>query len=90
MTTGPKFFNSPTAPDVFVDSAIGFFSFNGNMRITFEAVRSDYSQDPANLDHVVVGRLVMPVSAAEAMARTILQQIESLANQPIPASTSVQ
>lgn len=48
------------------------------MRVTFESVRSDYSTDPANLDRVTIGRLVMPIGAAEQMAKTILEQVERL------------
>lgn len=70
-----KVLNDPHSPEVFADAALGFFSFNGNMRITFEAVRPDHSTTPNSLDRVVIGRVVMPIVAAEAMANSILEHV---------------
>lgn len=78
MTSGPNLLHNPHSPDVFADAASGFFTFNGCMRITFESFRSDYSQSPVVADRIVIGRLVMPVGAAEAMARGVLDQIERM------------
>ncbi|MGE0500269.1 MAG: hypothetical protein AB7I79_01295 [Rhizobiaceae bacterium] len=78
MTSGPAILHNPQTPDVFADAALGFLTFAGCMRITFESARSDYSQSPVVLDRVVIGRLVMPLAAAEDMARGILQQIENI------------
>ncbi|WP_394891005.1 hypothetical protein ACG873_06655 [Mesorhizobium sp. AaZ16] len=78
MSNGPVILHNPHSPDVFADAALGFFTFAGCMRITFETLRSDYSQSPANLDRVVIGRLVMPLAGAEDMAKGILRQIENL------------
>ncbi|MFK0687977.1 hypothetical protein ACFX5Q_07200 [Mesorhizobium sp. IMUNJ 23033] len=74
--------HNPHSPDVFADAATGFFTFNGNMRITFESIRSDYSQSPIEVDRVVIGRLVMPIGAAEEMAKSILSQIERSKAEP--------
>ncbi|UVC09854.1 hypothetical protein IHQ71_04365 [Rhizobium sp. TH2] len=90
MTTAPPLLNNPNAPDVFADSAVGFFNFNGNMRITFEAVHSDYTTNPPGIDRVVIGRLVMPVAAAEAMARSVLDLVEKMKAEPGPITVSVQ
>lgn len=77
-----KLLNNPHAPDLFADGATGYLSLNGNMRITFEAVRSDYSTNPHALDRVVVGLVVMPIAAAEAMANAILQHVALVRNAP--------
>jgi len=73
-----KLIHNPYSQDLYADAAVGFFTYNGNMRITLESVRSDYTQEPISTDRVVVGRLVMPISAAEVLARGILDQIERL------------
>ncbi len=78
MSNGPNLLHNPHMPDMFADAATGIFTFNGCMRVTFESVRSNYAHTPAALDRVVVGRLLMPVLAAEAMAKGILAQVERL------------
>lgn len=55
----------PLAPEVFVLGAAGFLVLNGNIAITFETTRSDYSTNPPGLNRVVVGRIVMPVAGAQ-------------------------
>ena len=90
MNAGPNLVHNPHSADVFADSAVGFFTFNGCMRITFESVRSNYTATPPTLDNVVIGRLVMPVPAAKAMAESILSQIQQMQAEPQPPSVSVQ
>lgn len=68
----PHFVDNPHAPDVFADYATGFFTMNGSLRITFEAARVNHATAPGPINRVVIGRLVMPESAAESMARDIL------------------
>jgi hypothetical protein len=84
--------NNPHSPDVFADAAIGFFTFNGNMRITFESARSNYAVSPIEVDRVVIGRLVMPVDAAEAMAKAILDQLARMraSGEEAPPNVTVQ
>lgn len=55
----------PLAPEVFVFAASGFFVLNGNIAITFETARSDYSTNPPGVNRVVVGRVVMPIAGAQ-------------------------
>jgi len=75
-TADVPFIHNPHSPDVFADAAAGWFSFNGVMRITFESARVNHVASPGPVERVVVGRLVMPVAAAGAMARGLLQFIE--------------
>lgn len=84
-----KLIHNPYSQDIYADAAVGFFTYNGNMRITLESVRSDYTQEPISTDRVVVGRLVMPVAAAEALAKGILDQLERLKSSPagLPPAT---
>lgn len=57
------------APDLFADRVIGGFLSDGNVHLTFVARRCDYSQTPNVFRDVVIGRLVMPFTAADGMAR---------------------
>src|SRR4029077_11857494 len=40
------FLDNPHAPDVFADGWTGFFTFNGNIKITFESVRVNHVTSP--------------------------------------------
>lgn len=51
-----KLVHNPFSQDIYADATVGFFTYNGNMRITLESVRSDYTQEPIATDRVVVGR----------------------------------
>ena len=83
-TPSVSFLDNPHAPDVFADSATGFFNFNGNIRITFESVRVNHASAPGPITRVAIGRLVMPLAAAEAMARGLLDFINQQRTQQNP------
>ena len=68
MSEPAKFIDDPTAPELFASAATGFFLANGNIAITFEAGRVDHSESPGPIRRVVVGRVVMPVVGAQALA----------------------
>ena len=69
--------DNPNAPEVFADDAAGVLWHNGNVRITFESLRANHRVAPASMSRVVVGTLVMPMAAAEAMARMLIAAIEA-------------
>ena len=81
-----NFVDNPHAPDVFADSATGHFVFAGNLRITFETARVNHVTTPGPINRVVIGRLVMPVHAAEEMAKGILQFLDQQRGQQIQAA----
>ena len=68
----PTLLDNPQAPDIFADASTGWFLHNGNIRITFESARISHLSNPGPLNRVVIGRLVMPVAAAEQMATELL------------------
>ena len=72
----PKFIDSPGAPEIFADLLSGTFWHNGLLRMTFESARINHEKHPGPLSRVVVGRVVMPIAAAENMARMILEAVE--------------
>jgi hypothetical protein len=59
------------APDIFSDGAYGAFVTNGNVHITLVARRSDHSNSSGHVTDVVIGRLIMPLVAAEKMAKFV-------------------
>ncbi|EYD75872.1 hypothetical protein Rumeso_02654 [Rubellimicrobium mesophilum DSM 19309] len=82
---GVVFVDNPMAPDLFVDGVSGFFFRNGSVRITFHSSRAKHTAPPGPISNVVVGRLVMPVDAAEHMARQILEALERRRAEPAPS-----
>ena len=65
------------APDVFADEASGFFVHNGVVRITFASARVNHVSSPGPINRVVIGRLVMPVAAAQNLAIGLFDFLKS-------------
>jgi hypothetical protein len=82
------------AGDVFVDAFVGAFLTNGNVHITLASRRCDYTQQPSVFSDVVIGRLVMPLAAAENAAQFLTDFVErmkkQLANPPADAPKTLQ
>lgn len=66
-----EFVDDPHSPDIFADEAAGIFINAGTVRLTLASRRVDHSGTPGPVRRVVVGRLVMSVSGAKAMAQLI-------------------
>src|SRR5215471_5021147 len=64
----PPLIDNPLAPEFFADEATGFFGHQGNLSITFSSARVDHRSDPGPVSRVVVGRVVVPIAAAAALA----------------------
>ena len=64
------------SPEIFCDGAAGVLWHNGTLRVTLEALRANHNVQPAALQRVVAGTLVMPIGAAEAIARLILDAVQ--------------
>jgi hypothetical protein len=73
----PPRVDNPHAPEWFADDAAGVLWHNGNLRITLEAMRANHAVTPAAMSRHVVGTLVMPLAAVEAMAKLLLVAIEN-------------
>jgi hypothetical protein len=65
-----------SAPEIYCDGAPGALWHNGNLRVTLESLRASHDVQPASLQRVVVGTIVMPMAAAEALAKLILESIQ--------------
>jgi hypothetical protein len=72
------------APDLFASGAFGAFVDKGNVHITLVARRCDYSSDPNILTDVVIGRLVMPLSATEQMVQFLENCLNTIKQQDPP------
>ena len=68
----PALVHEGHAPEIFCDGAAGALWHNGNLRLTLESLRANHDTQPATLHRTVVGTVVMPIAAAEALARMIL------------------
>ena len=65
---GPiPFLDNPAAPDVFATNATGFVNLGGAIGITFETLKVNHG-DGGRLTRTVIGRVVMPVGGAQALA----------------------
>jgi hypothetical protein len=87
MTNQPetKFIDNPHAPDVYADHVTGIFYSHGNVRLTLEVGRIDHVSSPGPLNRVVIGRLVLPLAAAESLKKLLndyLTQISQPSNPP--------
>lgn len=76
-----NFVDNPHAPDLFADACTGIFFFNGNIRLTFESARVNHVTSPGPLNRVVIGRLVVPLQAAEGLRDLLTDYLGKLQNQ---------
>jgi len=93
MTQPAPLVNEASAPEIFCEGAAGALWHNGNMRLTLESLRANHNVQPAALQRVVVGTLVMPMAAAETLARMILdaaQRSRQVAEDAPPTTRTIQ
>jgi hypothetical protein len=84
---GPVFVDAPGAPDLFADSATGFFLHNGILRITFDVSRFDHAHTNAPAVRVVIGRIAMPAVNASALAVNLFDFLKKMGIDPASVST---
>ena len=79
-----NFIDNPLAPDIFADSAIGFTNFHGVVRIALASSRIHHAGGAAGpVSQVVVGRLVMPILAAQNLAVGLFDFLKSHGIDPL-------
>ena len=71
------FIDNPHAPEVFAFRASGIALFADNIHLTFEAPRVDHATSPGPINRVVVRRLVLPLSGAEALRDLLIDYIKN-------------
>ena len=72
-----SFIDNPMAPDIYADEAVGFFVTGGVVKITIAASRVNHSTNPSPVSRVVIGRLVMPMQAAQGLAAGLFNFLKS-------------
>ena len=78
----PTFIDSPHAPEVFSEGAYGFMLKHGNVHLTLTAVRVNHCTMPGPANRVVVGRVVLPVAGAQALAVGLYDFLKSMGVDP--------
>ena len=76
MSQPAQLVNEGHAPEIFCDGAAGALWHNGTLRVTLESLRANHNVQPAALERAVVGTLVLPIAAAESLARLILDAVQ--------------
>jgi hypothetical protein len=84
------FVDDPNAPDLFADGVSGIAYLHGNIRITLESARVNHEASPGPISRVVVGRVVLPLSAAENLRDLLSDYINRLKQQPSAPPPPVQ
>jgi len=83
-TVSVSFMDNPLAPDVYADEAVGFFVNQGTVKITFASARVNHVSSPGPVNRVVIGRLVMSVAGAQALAVGLFDFLKSHGVLPVP------
>lgn len=84
-----NFIDNPHAPEVFAAQHAGIWITNGNVHITLESGRVQYSSNGAVLNRVVMARLVMPIGGAEDLAVKLFNLLkEQGASETSPADNT--
>jgi hypothetical protein len=92
MPDTPKvtFIDNPHAPEVFASDVAGFAHVAGNIVITLESARIDHSTHPGPVNRVVVGRLMLPINAAQGLVVALNDYLNKLGLDPTAAITAGQ
>ena len=83
-TVPVNFVDNPHAPDLFADDATGIAFINGAVRLTFESARVNHVTTPGPVNRVVIGRLVLPLIAAERLRDLLIDYLGRIAQQSSP------
>lgn len=80
------------APELYASEIAGFSVASGNIALTLASVRASWNDEGAPNRRVVVGRLVLPIPAAQALAIELYNFLKNHGLDPAgkPEGTSVQ
>lgn len=78
------FIDNPLAPELFASEPVGFFLHNGVVTITFSSTHADHQGQPGEKSRVVVGRMVLPVHGAQALAAGLYDFLKKMGADPVP------
>ena len=84
----PRLINDPHAPETFTTGCCGLSIGSGVVAVTFESARCDHSDPDCPTSQVVVGRVVMPVGAAQALVLKLNDALQRSGLSPSRAVTA--
>ena len=84
----PRLINDPHAPETFTTGCCGLSIGGGTVAITFESARCDHSDPACPLERVVVGRIVMPICAAQTLVLQLNDALQRSGLSPSRAATT--
>jgi hypothetical protein len=83
----PRLINDLHAPETFTTGCCGLSIGSGTVALTFESARCDHSDPACPLERVVVGRIVMPIGAAQALVLQLNDALQRSGLSPSRAAT---
>jgi hypothetical protein len=87
ITVHPPLVENVFAPEIFISEASFFSITSSNATITFTSHRWDNGTQPPLLKRIVVGRVVMPIAAAQALAVSLYDYLAKAGHDPAQRPT---
>jgi hypothetical protein len=88
IAEGPVLLDDPHAPEVFATSCCGFSIGQGHVTLTFESARCNHFDPKSRMSRVVVGRIVLPIQAAQALVIELNTSLQRSGFNPSRAATA--
>jgi hypothetical protein len=80
--------DDPHAPEFFATSCCGFSIGQGHVTLTFESARCNHFDPQGSMNRVVVGRIVLPIQAAQALVIELNTSLQRSGFNPSRAVTA--
>lgn len=81
----PALVDNPFAPEIYANGLAGFANIGGLIAVTLESGRCDHTRAQPLMERVVVGRIVLPVSTAQALVAALNNFLEQQGLSPSEA-----
>ncbi len=88
VVEGPRLIDDPHAPEFFATSCCGFSIGQGHVTLTFESARCNHFDPKSPMSRVVVGRIVLPIQAAQALVIELNTSLQRSGFNPSRAATA--
>ncbi len=88
VAEGPRLIDDPHAPEFFATSCCGFSIGQGHVTLTFESARCNHFDPKCSMNRVVVGRIVLPIKAAQALVIELNTSLQRSGFNPSRAATA--
>ena len=80
--------DDPLAPEIFTSRCCGYSIGAGAITLTFESARCNHFDANGAMNRVVVGRIVMPIQAAQALVLDLNASLQGAGLSPSQAATA--